>query len=329
MLRTRAIVMRSFGDPDVLRVEDFPLPALAPTDVRIRMIAAAVNHSDLEVRTGAWKIRRADPFPYVPGLEVFGEIVEVGTQVSPQLVGKRAITMMQGLGGVRAERAGGYQHEVTVGLDTIAIIPPGVDPLAAAALGLAAVTAHQGLARLGPLADRALVVTGASGGVGSAACALGVAVGARVIAVVRSAAHAEYLQALGVTRIVTDASELAPGSIHAVLDSVVGPVFEPLIFALADDGHYCMVGAMGGDRAAFSAWELLRGITLTGYSSETLDGAALRAACEDLLPRIGHSLGHGLAVPAFETMPLSRAAEAHRRIEARGVKGRILLVPDV
>lgn len=324
MPATRAIVMRSFGDPDVLRVEDFPLPALAPTDVRIRTIAAAVNHSDLEVRTGAWKIRRADPFPYVPGLEVLGEIVEVGSQVSAELVGKRAITMMQGLGGVRSERAGGYQHLVTVGADALAIVPPDIDPLAAAALGLAAVTAHQGLARLGPLADRTLVITGASGGVGSAACAHGVAIGARVIAVVRTAAHADYLQALGVTRVITDAAELAPGSIDAALDTVVGPLLEPLTAALADNGRYCMVGAMGGDRAAFSAWELLRGITLTGYSSETLDGTSLREACADLFPRIGH----GLAIPAHETMPLSQAADAHRRIEARGVKGRILLVPD-
>ena len=325
MSTTRAIVMRSFGDPDVLRVEELPLPPLGPTELRIRMIAAAVNHSDLEVRTGAWKIRRAEPFPYVPGLEVLGEISEVGAQVRAELLGKRAITMMQGLGGVRAERAGGYQHDVTVGVDSIAIVPSEVDPLAAASLGLAAVTAHQGLARLGPLDQRTLVVTGASGGVGSAACALGVAAGARVIAIVRSAAHAEYLQALGVSRILTSAAELAPASVDAALDSVAGPLFAPVVAALTDGGRYCMLGAMGGDQAAFSAWELLRGISLTGYSSETLDGAALRAACSDLFPRV---MRGELAAPAYETMPLSAAAEAHRRIEARGVKGRILLVPD-
>jgi NADPH2:quinone reductase len=325
MSTTRAIVMRSFGDPDVLRVEELPLPGLGPTELRIRMVAAAVNHSDLEVRTGAWKLRRAEPFPYVPGLEVLGEISEVGAQVSTELLGKRAITMMQGLGGVRGERAGGYQHDVTVGVGTIAIVPSEVDPLVAASLGLAAVTAHQGLARLGPLQDRTLVVTGASGGVGSAACALGVATGARVTAIVRTAAHAEYLTKLGVSQVVTSANELPPGSVDAALDSVVGPLFEPLVAALADGGRYCMVGAMGGDHAAFSAWELLRGITLTGYSSETLDGAGLRAACADLFPRV---IRGELVAPAYETMPLSSAAEAHRRIESRGVKGRILLVPD-
>jgi NADPH2:quinone reductase len=207
----------------------------------------------------------------------------------------------------------------------VAPVPPEVDPLAAAALGLAAVTAHQGLARLGSLAGRSLVVTGAAGGVGSVACALGAALGAHVVAVVRAPAPAEYLRGLGVARIVTDAAELAPGAAGAVLDSVAGALFEPLIAALADGGRYCMVGAMAGDRAAFSAWELLRGISITGYSSETLDGPALRAATAEIFARL---LRGELSPPAYETLPLSRAAEAHRRIEARGVRGRILLVPD-
>jgi len=67
-------------------------------------------------------------------------------------------------------------------------------------------------------------------------------------------------------------------------------------------------------------WELLRGIALTGYSSETLDGAALRAAMTDVLALT-------MPPPKFTTFPLARAAEAHALIEARGVQGRVLLVP--
>src|SRR6476659_373790 len=102
----RAVVMRALGGPEVLRVEEIEAPPLAPGDVRLRMIAAAINHSDLEIRSGAWTIRRRDPFPYVPGLEVVGEIVEVGAAVTSVRRGARAITMMQGLGGVRSERPG-------------------------------------------------------------------------------------------------------------------------------------------------------------------------------------------------------------------------------
>src|SRR5215468_9416423 len=135
----RAVVMRSFGGPEVLRLEDVELVPLAAQDIRIRTIAAAVNHSDLEIRTGAWAIRRQDPFPYVPGLEVVGEVVEVGTAVTTVRPGNRVLTMMQGLGGVRSERPGGYQELVTVAADVVAILPADVDPVAAAALGLAAV----------------------------------------------------------------------------------------------------------------------------------------------------------------------------------------------
>src|SRR5215510_13533844 len=157
----RAVVMRAVGGPEVLRVEPIDPPALAPDEIRIRTIAAAVNHSDLEVRSGAWPIYRPDPFPYVPGLEVVGEVVELGTAVTTVRRGDRAITMMQGLGGVRSERPGGYQELVAVAADAVAILPPDVDPRVAAALGLAAVTAHQGLA---PLAGARIAVTGAAGG---------------------------------------------------------------------------------------------------------------------------------------------------------------------
>ncbi len=105
--------------------------------------------------------------------------------------------------------------------DAVAPIPAEVGPLAAAALGLAAVTAHQGLARLGPLDGRALIVTGAAGGVGSAACALGAAAGASVTAVVRDPDSAAYLRGLGVARVVTDAA--APRRARRTRCSITSP----------------------------------------------------------------------------------------------------------
>ena len=68
----RAIVMRQTGGPEVLRVEQRALAPLAPGEVRLRALASAVNHSDLRIRAGDWPIRRAQRFPYVPGLEVVG-----------------------------------------------------------------------------------------------------------------------------------------------------------------------------------------------------------------------------------------------------------------
>jgi NADPH:quinone reductase len=156
-----AIVMRQYGGPDVLHFETVPLAALQPDEIRLRSVASAVNHSDLEIRAGNWPIRRPDPFPYTPGLEVVGEVVEVGSAVSDFRVGDRAITMMQGLGGVRAHRPGGYAQYVVVGASAAAAVAADIDPLAMAALGLASVTAFVGLQKIGDLANRRIAVTGA------------------------------------------------------------------------------------------------------------------------------------------------------------------------
>src|SRR4051812_22849119 len=99
-----AVVMRAYGGPDVLAREAITLPALKPDEIRGRMVAAAVNHSDLEIRAGNYPIQRVPPFPYVPGLELIGDIVEVGSGVATLAVGERVITMMQSTGGLRAKR---------------------------------------------------------------------------------------------------------------------------------------------------------------------------------------------------------------------------------
>jgi NADPH2:quinone reductase len=310
---SRAVIMRATGPPDVLRIETVQLPEPGPSEVRIRAIAAAINHSDLEIRAGAWPVRREPQFPYVPGLEVVGEVG-----------GGRVITMMQGLGGVRARRDGGYQEHVTVDADAIAPVPDGVDPFAAAALGLAAVTAQQGLEPLGPLEGRRVAVTGASGGVGSAGVAFAAAKGAEVIAVVRNLARAPYLRSLGAAEVVDDVAAIPRRSLDVVLDTVAGGLFEPLVGALVSGGGLSVVGAMAGDRVAFSAWELVRGVTLTGYTSETLDGPALRRATADIFALLESGR---LVPPSFRTLPLEQAAEAHRILEEGGVEGRVLLIP--
>jgi NADPH:quinone reductase len=143
-----AIVMRQYGGPGVLRLETVALASLQPDEIRIRSIASPVNHSDLEIRAGNWPILKPDPFPYTPGLEVVGDVVEVGTNVSDIRVGERVITMMQGLGGVRPQRPGGYADLVVARASSVAAFAADVDPLDMAALGLASVTAFEALRRL-------------------------------------------------------------------------------------------------------------------------------------------------------------------------------------
>jgi NADPH:quinone reductase len=322
--------MREYGGPDVLRMEDVDLPDTGPDEVRIRVLASAVNHSDLEIRAGNWPVRGADPFPYVPGLETVGVVVDAGSAVDSKYVGANVVTMMQGLGGVRAERAGGYAEHVTVAADAVAFVPADVDPLAVAAVGLAGVTAYEGLRRLGPVAGKRVVVTGASGGVGSAAVALACALdAAEVVAVVSRTERVDYVRSLGADEVIVTRDEdlaeaLGRRSVDRVLDTVAGPLFAPCVAALRAGGGLCAVGAVAGADVALNADALLLPVTLTGYGSESLDGPVLRAAMTTICTLLAVD---ELALPAITQVPLADAADAHRMLEERGVQGRVLLIP--
>jgi NADPH2:quinone reductase len=298
----RAIVMRRTGAPEVLAVEEVSLAPLAPGEVRLRALASAVNHSDLEVRAGNWPIRRERRFPYVPGLEVVGEVVEITDDVRAFAVGDRAWTTMQGLGGVRAERVGGYAEYVTVAADVLAPLPADIDPVAFAAIGLAGVTAIEAMRRLGSLRGKTLLISGATGGVGAVAVEIGRAIGANAVALKR------------------DTPAPPPASVDAVLDGVAGSLFPTLIAALRSHGRYCMIGAAAGGEVMFDVWTLLDGRSLTGYSSEDLDGDALRAATRELLAL-------NLPQPPTTVVPLVEAPRAHALLESRSVPGRVVLVP--
>jgi len=322
------IQMRNYGRPDVLTYADISLPPLEPNEVRIRTIAAAVNHTDLEIRAGNWPVTKAHPFPYVPGVEVIGDIEETGQSVSDIRPGDRVITMMQGLGGVRAERPGGYAEYVTVAAAAVAPVPSRIDPYEMAAIGLVGVTAYEGLRRIGPLAGRRVLITGAAGGIGSAATAIARAQNASVIGLVSRPEQAHYVRSLGAEEAIVSPRgglpSLQPESVDGVLDAVGGNVFGTCVEALRPTGVLSLVGAVAGGDVRFDAWQLTRSVTLTGYSTESLDGQVLRnpvTALADWLAR------GSIKPPARTTVPLAEAPRAHDLLERGGVIGRVLLVP--
>jgi NADPH2:quinone reductase len=321
-----AIVMRQYGGPDVLRLERVPLRSLEPNEIRIRSIASAVNHSDLEIRAGNWPILKPDPFPYTPGLEVVGEVLEVGEEVSDIRVGDCVITMMQGLGGVRAQRPGGYAEYVIAKASAAAVFAGDIDPIELAALGLASVTALEGLRRVGELKNRRIAVTGAAGGVGSAGVAIANAEGAEVVGIVSRPEQVEYVRSLGaaITMTARDITTGALGleTIDGVLDTVAGKSFGAYVTALRPGGVLSLVGAVAGSDVSLDAYRLLE-VTLTGYSSETLDGPALRRAIGFILEWVRQGV---ISAPLRTVFPLDEAAAAHDSLEQHLIQGRVLLV---
>jgi NADPH2:quinone reductase len=274
-------------------------------------------------------VLKSNPFPYVPGVEVVGDIEEVGSAVDRVRPGDRVITMMQGLGGVRAVRPGAYAEYVTVTASLVAPIPAGVDAYEMAAIGLVGVTAYEGLRRIGPLTGRRIIVTGAAGGVGSAATAIARAQGGSVVGVISRPEQADYVRSLGADEIVVS-SKVAPAlslerdSADGILDTVGGELFGPCIAALRPGGTLSLVGAVGGGQVRFDPYELIRPVTLTGWSSESLNGKALRNSVGSLAKWLHNG---SIKPPAQKVMSLSEASQAHALLEGGGVSGRLLLVP--
>src|SRR5919109_1114668 len=253
----RAIVLRRYGPPDELRLEEVPQPPLVRGELRLRVLAAGVNRTDIEIRAGHWPILKDDPFPYIPGVEALGEVAEIGPDVSDFAVGDRAITMMMRLGGVRAERAGGYQDEVVVPAPNCARIA-GVNARAIAALGLAGVTALNGLRVVEAAPGTRILVTGASGGVGACALRIGKALGARMIAATSDAAKEPSLRGFGADEVVSvpreGKAEIDLPEVDGVVDTVGGALFGALVETLKPRGRLCLVGGASSEAIALSAW---------------------------------------------------------------------------
>lgn len=322
------VQMTEYGPPNVLTYAPVSLPPVGLDEVRLKTIASAVNHTDLEIRAGNWPVQRIQPFPYVPGVEVVGEVDALGDEVKNLRKGDRVITMMQGLGGVRAKRPGGYAEYVTVAANAVAIIPPEVDPLTMAAVGLVGVTAYEGFRLMRPLKGREILITGAAGGIGSLATAIARSEGALVIGVVSRPEQVAYVLSMGAHQVIVyqkeEPLEIKPASIDGVLDAVGGELFGSLVDALRDGGVLSLVGAVAGGEVHFDAWQLIRPVTLTGYSSEILDGPALRNAAAALVKGI---VSGSIKVPETTLMPLAEASKAHSLLERGGFRGRLLLTP--
>jgi D-arabinose 1-dehydrogenase-like Zn-dependent alcohol dehydrogenase len=173
----RAVVCRDLGEPETLVIEDHDPRPLGPGQVRLRVRACGVNYVDALFVQGRYQIK--PPLPFVPGSEVAGEVIEVGSDV-PSFgedawgVGDRAFASV-GLGG--------YSSEVTVAASSLVRVPDALTDAQAATMGQSYATAWFALPRRTQLrADEWVVALGAAGGVGLAVIDVARALGARVLA---------------------------------------------------------------------------------------------------------------------------------------------------
>lgn len=342
----RAVVVRETGPVDVLRIERTRQPAAGPRDVVIRVEACGICTLDIVTRQGTY--RRNVELPLVPGHEISGTVVAVGSAVTRLRAGDRVATTQRFhvCGQCRLCRSGhetlceerrflgqngqrgGYAEYVAVEEDNVALVPEGVPPEQAAIAACAVGTSLNAVRDTGrvQLGERVLV-TGAGGGLGVHALQLARAAGAFVIAQTTSTDKAALLQQLGADEVLVSGREedfsprvmsLTGGhGADVVIDNVGTPVFEAVRRSLAVNGRWVLVGQLTGGFVPFSPAQLfLRNQSMLSVHSTS------RAQLEDSLALLAR--GRVRAV-VTQTCELDEVREAHRRMEAGGVAGRIVL----
>ncbi|WP_114202587.1 NADPH:quinone oxidoreductase family protein [Janibacter anophelis] len=244
----RAWQVHRLGDAaDVLTLVDAESPRPGPGQVRVRVLATGVNFADTLMCRGEYQVRPEPPF--VPGLEVCGEVLEVGAGVTHVAVGDRV------LGGTAVPH-GGYASECLMEGESTFPAPEGLDDAACAALMISYQTGWFGLHRRAGLREgEHLLVHAASGGVGSAAVQLGKAAGAHVIGVVGGADKVAIARDLGCDVVIDrreqdtieTVKEVTGGhGADVVYDPVGGPSYQASTKCIAFEGRIVVVGFASG-----------------------------------------------------------------------------------
>jgi NADPH2:quinone reductase len=325
--KMQAILIERFGDPSELRQKEVPKPEPGEGEVLVEVHAAAVNRSDVLNARGSFPFTT---LPRIPGRDFAGVVVE-GPR---ELVG--AEVWGTGGGELGFIRDGSHARYLAVSRNAVA---PKSDTLSleeAAASGLAYVTAGSALVELGGVsAGETILVTGAAGGVGSAAVMIARWKGARVIGAIKDESERATAERAGVEVIVdtsqegvTDAVLAATdgGGVDLVLDAVGGPLFEPALNGLGEKGRMVVITTTPGKQhVSFNLLDFYRkGLRLYGLMTSFLDSEESAAILRSLGP--GFDEG-ALRAPAIaERYPLERAGTAYARVESAEVPGRVLLV---
>lgn len=309
----RGVGVTEFGGPEALRIVDLPEPALGPGLVRIRVHAAAVNPTDTVLRGGGRASMLSDiPPPYVPGMDAAGVLAEIGEGTETDLrVGEHVMAIVVPYGS-----HGAYADQIAVPAESAVRVPAGTTDVQAATLPMNGLTARLALDLLALRPGQTLAVTGAAGAVGGYAVQLGKAEGLRVIADA-APADEQLVKELGADIVIARGGDFGARVREAVPGGADGVVDAALLNELA------VPAARDGGRIA-----TLRGFTGEAERGITFHPVLVRSYARerDKLDRLRQQVEDGqLTLRVAGTYPAGQAAEAHRRLEAGGTRGRLVL----
>jgi acryloyl-coenzyme A reductase len=340
----RAIVLESLGGSDKLLTSELPDPEPGYGEVVVRVRAEGVCGRDLIDRRGGHKGMK---LPIVLGHEFAGEVTRVGPGVGALVPGDRVVNLLRvSCGACRAcrggdttlcqerwesygqARDGGYAEMVSAPEASLVKIPGDIDWAEAAPVACTAGVALHALRTVAQLSlGETLLVTGASGGVGTAAIQVAHAMGARVVAATTQDHKAARLVELGADEVVVSSEDgleqsvrsAVPLGVDVALELTGRPTFGASMRSLRPGGRLVLIGNIPAEHVDFNPGAVI----LFGY--RILGSAACtRTDLEDALELVRHG---DLRIVIDRVLPLERASEAHDALARREVTGRIVLLP--
>lgn len=318
----RAIIVRRFGGPEVLQIEDVPDPAPAEGQLLVRLHAAGVNPVDCYIRSGQYS--QQAHLPYTPGIDGAGVVEAVGPGVKHRKVGERVY--------IAWSLSGTYAEKVLCAESQTHPLPDGISFGQGAAIGVPYGAAYRALfQKAGAIAGETVLVHGASGGVGIAAIQIARAAGLRVIGTAGSDAGRQLVLDVGAHAVLdhhqpdhlSRTSELTCGKgVDVILEMLANVNLGEDLKALGKGGRVVVVGSRGrveiDPRDAMGQESVIIGMTLFSASEKELSSmhAAFVAGLENgtLRPVVSHEL------------PLAEAATAHHEVMEASTLGKIVLV---
>ncbi|MFE2996082.1 NADPH:quinone oxidoreductase family protein [Nocardia sp. NPDC059246] len=327
----RAWRVHELGEPaQVMRLDTVERPEPGPRQVVVQVTGAAANFPDVLMCRGLYQVK--PPLPFTPGVELCGEVVAAGGEVTGIAVGDRV------LGGSSLPYGGFAEYAVLEAAQTFTA-PTALDDAEAASLFIGYQTGWFGLHRRAALqAGETLLVHAAAGGVGSAAVQLGKAAGARVIGVVGGPEKAEYARALGADIVIDRRSEDFVEVVKRVTDNrgadvvydpVGGDTYTRSTKCIAFEGRILVVGFAGGDiQSAALNHALVKNYSIVGLHwglYNAYDPAAV-ADCHRELTRLATA---GAIRPLVsERLDLADIADGVQRLADGKTVGRVVCTPS-
>ena len=323
----QAILVREFGGPDVLKLEEIPDPMAGGGQVRVKIHAIGVNPYETYMRSGAYAIK--PELPFTPGADAAGVIDQVGPGVTAWRAGDRVF-----ISGTAIHKAyGAYAQLVVCNVDQVHRLPNRITFAQGAGLFVTYVTAWRALfGRANTRAGDRVLIHGASGGVGIAATQFAVSIGATVIGTAGSDAGLEVVRAQGAQHAINhkaagyldDITKATDGrGPDVILEMLANVNLDHDLTVVAASGRIVVIGNRG--RVEIDARKIMtKDVSVFGLALWGIPPDEIRRAHDAIVA----GLESGALNPVVGTeLPLKDAARAHQQVMEPGAKGKIVLVP--